>query len=186
MRISSAESLAVIAKIELPANSSLAEIRQAGTPPISSLIRAEDKTECYKFIMGMILMINQFLGVAWSDYQLEEAAKTFYAKHYYWHQLDMKSFINKCRAMEYDKLLSVNQWSPFMLMNWAAQYDAEWLQVSIEQSLQAHDAATFDPERRDELYKLERDKIIDGKRDKERIKSMQETINRMNEKHKKK
>lgn len=144
MRISSDASLAAIYDIELKSDASISDIRRFETPPISALIREGDKTECYKLINAMIVLLNQYYGITWSDFQLKEVSKEFYSKYFYWHQLDLKKFFSMCKAMEFEKLLSVNQFSPMMFLSWAAAYDQKWMGVSEEMSLGNHRAMVYD------------------------------------------
>lgn len=178
MQINSTESLTAVLKLEVSGDASIAEIRKFATPPISALVKDRDRTEPHKLIMAFVLMINQYYGVTWSDYQLTEFAKEFYAKYYYWHQLDLVKFMSMCRNREFEKLLSVNQFSPFILMTWAATYDNEWISVSEQNSYLAHDAHKHDSQREHEFWTDEMRQIINRRTAQEKINNLSGTVQR--------
>lgn len=181
MRINSNESLTAISEIEIRSDCSLLDIRKMGTPPISGLVRDQDKSECYKLIQAMIILLNQYIGTTWSDPQIMEVSKEFYSKYFYWTQADLKNFIRKCKAMEFEKILSATQFSPLIFMNWAAQYDQDWMNVSVEQSLLIHEQMTYDAKRETEIYNHERAQSERKKDQQERIITMREGLERQSE-----
>ncbi len=177
MQINSVESFKAISNLDLKTDCSLLDIRKMGTPPISALVKDGNKNECYQLIKIMIGFLNQYIGTAWSDFQLTEVAKEFYAKYYYWTQADLKNFIRKARSMEFEKILSANQFTPIIFMQWAAQYDFDWTETSIEMSRLEHEKLTYDPARETEIYNHERMLEQRKKTAENTIKSMKQIIN---------
>lgn len=178
MRINSKESLTAISKVEI-GGCSIADIRKFETPPISALVKNKDKSECYQLIKLFIVQVNQFLGIAWNDFQMVEVAKEFYSRYFYWHQLDLKKFFQMCKHMEFERLLSVNQFSPMMLMSWAAIYDEKWIQVSEEIRDQEHDKHSYDAARETEIYKKEVRLKVDKRTDQEVIENLRYALDRL-------
>lgn len=127
-------------------------------------------------------MINQFIGVMWNDYQLNETAIEFYSKYFYWHQLDLKKFMSMCRNMEFEKILSANQFTPMIFMEWSARYDAQWIGVSEEMQRLEHDKLNYDANREHEVYLINRSEEVDKKTTEERIKRMGTIIDMQKEK----
>lgn len=181
MQINSTESLKAISELELKADASLFDIRKLETPPISALVKSGNKAECYQLIKLIIVSINQFLGITWSDYQMIETAKEFYSRYFYWHQLDLKKFMSMCRNMEFEKLLSVNQFSPIMFLEWSARYDSMWVNVSEELMGHDHDRHKYDADRESEIYKREVRLRIDKEQDQDRMERMSGIIERQND-----
>jgi hypothetical protein len=170
----------VLDKIPMHKDISISEIRKIATPPISALIKKNNgivnKAECYLFIKAYILMIQRFYGISWDTHQLDDSAKEFYNNYYYWTQLDLKNFAGKCKRMEFDKLLSVNQFSPMTFMSWAAIYDREWLEHSEEIAHLKIDSTNYDPIRETEIYKRDMADQVNAKTDREKIQNMKALI----------
>lgn len=146
-KVDSNTSLKILSSIELRGDCTLSDIRKHGTPPISALVKDGNKAECYKLIKTMTIALNQYIGISWSDFQVTEVAKEFYSKYFYFTQLDLMNFFRKCRNMEFEKILSANQFTPLIFMQWAAQYDYEWLNESVNQSYGVHKELTYDQDR---------------------------------------
>lgn len=113
-------------------------------PSISSLVKKENgvtvKTDCYLFLSGMIVLLNQYFGVTWSDDQVMTAAKELYSDHYYWSLADWKLFSKKCQRCELEKEGKLyGAWTPDKLLSWALRYDQMWMNHSSESALHNHD-----------------------------------------------
>jgi hypothetical protein len=145
MPTNSEESWMVRSSIDLPANVSLAVIREMDPHQTSSLVRkvggTVDKSECYKYIQISIVGISQFFGVHFSDYQLLEISKILYQKFWYWRLLDWKNFKEKVCGLSYGKEHGkifgfVNSGH---IMEWANAYDAEWTGSAESETFSNHD-----------------------------------------------
>lgn len=124
-------------------------MRQLQTGALSRLVKnlpdgRKDKSECEQFIKTMILNLNQYFGVTWSDFQIKETAKDFYSRYFYWHIADYKKFMGNCRAMDYGKMYVFNNQT---LMLWAQEYDSEWLTISQQIAFNKHDQRKRSEER---------------------------------------
>lgn len=124
-------------------------------------------------------MLHKFYGMSWDNYQLDETAKEFYSQYFYWSQIDLKAFMGMCKRMEFERLLSVNQFSPMMLMSWAAIYDEKWIQVSEEIRDQEHDKHSYDAARETEIYKKEVRLKVDKRTDQEVIENLRYALDRL-------
>ncbi len=140
----------VLSKIEVKPETSLMEIREMKSGRLTQLVKTlpdgtKDKSECYLFIKTLIITLNQYFGVTWSDFQITQTAEDFYSRFYYWHIGDYKKFMQKCKLLEYGKIYG--QFVPVTLMEWAQFYDTEWMQVSEQISYNKHDQLVKQNER---------------------------------------
>lgn len=130
--------------LDIPAKATIAEVRKMKLPTVSSLVRKENgvanKTECYTFLAGMIVLLNQFFGTTWSDEQVKTTARDLYSDYYYWSLGDWKLFAKKCHRCELDSAGKLfGAWSPDKLLSWALRYDQMWMEYSSEVALHNHD-----------------------------------------------
>lgn len=182
MRSNSLGALEALEQIELRRDCSLADIRAWGSPPIAALVRpGGDKRECYLLIEAMLILLNQYFGITWSEYQLTETSKEFYGKFYYWHQLDLKMFFKMCRSMEFGKLLSVNQFTPPIFLGWAEVYDSRWIKLSEEMRLAEHDKYTHDADRSHQVYMREVTLKAEREQDKDRAERLSYVVDKQRE-----
>jgi len=119
------------------ANTTLLEIRQMDAAPLSSLARITgSKSECYGYIGLELNDITFHFGVEWKDRQIASCAELLYENYYYLTAPDWTLFFKKCKSLLFGKVYGI--FSPSQLMEWAATYAAEWTELSIELSLNAH------------------------------------------------
>lgn len=104
-----------------------------------------DKTDAFRFFKVMISLINEFFGVTWTDYQMIEVSKELYTNYYHWRIADAKNFVSRCRRLHYGKIYGTL--TPAILMEWAGQYNDEWLSASEQISLAEHDRAKHQDDR---------------------------------------
>lgn len=180
MTSNSIGALTALKQVELKKGVSITEIRSMGLPPISGLVKQGDKSECYLLIEAMIILLNKYYAITWTEFQLTETSREFYSQYFYWSQLDLKNFIGMCKRMEFEKLLSVNQFSPMMFMSWAAIYDSRWVHVSEELAHLEKDRTNYDPARETEIYNREVRLKVDERTKDDRIQSMQYIIEKQN------
>jgi hypothetical protein len=86
----------------------------------------------------MIILIIEFFGITWTEYQLLEVSKEFYSCFHHWSILDAKCFMVRCRRLYYGKVFGA--FAPATLMEWANIYNDEWMNVSEQISLLEHDS----------------------------------------------
>lgn len=181
-KVDSLSALGAMEQLEIKSEDGVGEVRNLGTPPLSSLVKNnKDKTEVFAFLKLSIVYLNQFIGTKWTDMQVKETAEIFYSKYYYWTFADLKLFFRKCKMMEYEKLLSPNQFAPFMLLQWASEYDFEWTKHSEQLSRLEHDSKTYDGNNAYRQYKAEEAAKELKKSDKETINQMRGTIQKLYE-----
>jgi hypothetical protein len=129
-----------------------------GLPPISNLVKSQngviDKTDCYLFIEGLIIMLNEFFGVTWSNGQIEQLSKELYSEYYYWTIADWKLFCKKAHKCEFDEKGKIfGSWSPHLMMAWAEKYDSDWTEVSSDIAIHNHELEKKREERSADLTK---------------------------------
>lgn len=170
MQTNSIAFLTAVYEMELSSDATVETIRKTNvTPPISALVKKTetgltDKTECFKFIQGMIAIMNQYFGITWSDFQLIEISKELYSRYFYWTLSDWKLFSKKVKGLDYvsDKGM-FGMFSPDKLMFWASQYDESWVSCSLMLQQHSHDVHTKDeyrPEYNQDILQREVDAAL--------------------------
>lgn len=178
MQINSESSMAILTAIRLPGDVTLSEVRAMQTPPLSALVINGSKRECYKLVAKMLILLNDYFGISWSDFQVSECSKEFYSNYFYWHQLDLKNFFRLCKQMQLQpKLLSVNQFSPIIFSEWARDYDSQWIKASEQAAGLNADRTNYDPDRETQIYQREVAQRINARTSDERASSMQDIVN---------
>ncbi len=151
-----------ICKLEISGISgTLEQVRKIGGKPLSSFVvkteTGADKSAAHHFVKLCILWLCEFFGTTWNDLQIREAAKQLYENYYFWTGADWKLFINRCASGYYGKVFG--SFSPAVMMDYAAQYNSEWMELSAGTSL--HDSDLIkktDEKERDYMAEIERRK----------------------------
>lgn len=104
-----------------------------GTPPLSALVVKRDgiadKSQCYQFIEIIILLLNEYFGAKWSDITIKDCAQSIYTDYYYLTIADLKLFMKKAKAVEFEKERKIfGEWKPSLLMAWIDIFSGEWEQ----------------------------------------------------------
>lgn len=138
-----------LSEVDISPNISLSELREIKSDAISALIKKDgeniDKSECFKFFQVMFILIIEFFGITWTEYQLLEVSKEFYSCFHHWKILDAKCFMQRCRRLHYGKVYG--QFTPATLMEWAQLYNDEWFSISEQIALAQHHSAKHQDDR---------------------------------------
>lgn len=88
----------------------------------------------------MIVLMNEYFGVNFSDGQVQEIAQDFYSEYFYWSLADWKLFAKKCKAQKYIDPAKgmMGFFRPELLMQWAAMFNEEWIAASLKINDSAH------------------------------------------------
>lgn len=121
-------------EIEVVASTSLMDSRDLNTPALTTLVYRVDgvvkKDNCYKFLIFVISDIVLFFGEKWTDEQLYACAKLIYENYYYFRISDWAIFCKRAKSSMFGKVYG--KLNPNVIMNWAEDFNYEWMKVSIE------------------------------------------------------
>lgn len=148
-------------EVEIPAGTHPAVIREMDSRATSSLVKRDssgkfDKSECYKYIKLALIYIADFFGGKFTDMQLVEMSKVMYAKFYYWRLLDWLNFKQKVCGLDYGKVYG--QITPGQIIEFANQYNDDWVTSAEIEYSHTHDLIRKDDEKERSLEAVIREK----------------------------
>jgi len=123
-------------ELQVTAQTSIEQARAMGTPALSAISKEAGQDEVLKFIKANFLLLTEYFGVTWSDSQIQIVSEDFYQSFFHWKIADIKKFTQNCRTLQFGK--NYGAFSPAMLMQWAIEYNIQWLEVSEKLSESKH------------------------------------------------
>jgi hypothetical protein len=133
MQTSLEEFLMVNSNLKLNSReTSVIDARNLNTPKILKL----GNNEGAKFFKTSIITLAEYFGVKWSDLQVKEFSNEMYDCFKNWNVADLNLFCKRVKSLYYGKLFGT--FAPAHLMEWANEYDNEWIEASETISISKH------------------------------------------------